>query len=204
MATSRKPRKTQWIIGIDEVGRGALAGPLTVGAVLLDAREAQDVLQDIAVRDSKGLSAKQRETVVRVMRQAPALYSVVASVSAARIDRIGIAPAGQRGVRHVLRKITRRQDVVPGAALVVLDGGLYAPADFSRQMTVVKGDVCCGVVAAASVQAKVHRDRLMMRYHLQYPHYGFDVHKGYATRLHYKRLRRKGPSPIHRRSFRLQ
>ncbi|MEK7646823.1 MAG: ribonuclease HII [Patescibacteria group bacterium] len=203
--------KAKWIIGIDEAGRGPLAGPVSVGAVLvpknfkfaakidkkgwpMTARE-----RGTALRDSKKLSAAQREAWAAYMARHSDINFAVSMVSAAVIDKVGIQKAVKMAVGRVLRKL-KSIWLSDSQIEVLLDGLLHAPK-YYRQRTIINGDNLVPVISAASVVAKVRRDRAMLRMHEKFPQYGFDLHKGYGTVLHYKCLRRHGLSEIHRKSY---
>jgi ribonuclease HII len=178
------------VAGIDEAGRGACAGPLVVGAVVLDPRR-QSRLTELA--DSKALSAATREIAYRqVLEAAVAWHAVV--IPAADIDRMGLHVCNLAGMRRALAGLACR----PG--YVLTDGfavrGLATPA-----LGMWQGDEVAACVAAASVIAKVTRDRLMTELDLRYPAYGFAAHKGYSTRAHMRALATHGPCPEHRLSF---
>ncbi len=178
------------VAGIDEAGRGACAGPLVVAAVILDPRRPSD-LDGIA--DSKSLSAAAREAAYqKVMAVALAWHAVV--IPPAEIDRTGLHVCNIAGMRRALAGLS------PQPQYVLTDGfpvrGLGAPA-----LAMWKGDEVAACVAAASVIAKVTRDRLMRDLHTRYPVYGFARHKGYATRGHMRALADHGPCPEHRLSF---
>jgi ribonuclease HII len=178
------------VAGIDEAGRGACAGPLVVAAVALDPRRAARCAE---LADSKALSAPVRETVYQqVLEAALAWHAVV--IPAADIDRIGLHVCNVMGMRRALAGLAPR----PG--YVLTDGfpvrGLAVPA-----LAMWKGDQVAACVAAASVIAKVTRDRIMRGLHAEYPEYGFARHKGYSTPGHMRALTEHGPSPVHRMSF---
>lgn len=181
------------LLGIDEAGRGPLAGPVVAAAVALPV---DHTLFDLD--DSKKLSETERERLFPAICDAALAYGV-GSVDARTIDRIGILPATFKAMRAAIRTATRG-GLVPG--LVVVDGSLPIPRLSHRQRPVVRGDGRSFNVAAASILAKVTRDRAMARFHEIWPHYGFAVHKGYGTAAHLAALREHGPCPIHRRSFR--
>jgi len=188
------------IVGIDEVGRGPLAGPVTVGAcVLLDLKK---ILMNAPapLRDSKQLSKAQREVWCVYLKQCSKngwCSFAVSSVSSAQIDRIGIAPAIRRALTSSLNKLA----LDSSTCKVFLDGGLKAPAQYRYQQTIIKGDSLVPAISLASIVAKVHRDRYMYRMARRYPVYGFDRHVGYGTSAHRAILRIHGTSPIHRVSF---
>ncbi len=176
------------ICGIDEAGRGPLAGPVCTAACVLPAG-----LELEGLNDSKKLSEKRREALYDQIT-AQALAWAVCLVDEKTIDEINILQATFRAMRGAVSKLS----LTPNLCLVDgnLDPGLGLPTK-----TVVKGDATCASIAAASILAKVTRDRLMLRYDAQYPGYGFAAHKGYGTKAHYAALAALGPCPIHRRSF---
>lgn len=176
------------ICGIDEAGRGPLAGPVCAAACILPAG-----LVIEGLNDSKKLSEKRREALYGEIT-AKALAWAVCLVDETVIDEINILQATFRAMRGAVERLSVRPE------LCLVDGnrdpGLGLPT-----RTVVKGDASCASVAAASILAKVTRDRLMAAYDAQYPGYGFAVHKGYGTKAHYEAVGRLGLCPIHRRSF---
>jgi ribonuclease HII len=177
------------LAGIDEAGRGPLAGPVVAAAVILPA-----TVMLLGLQDSKRLTARQRETVyTQILRHAVAYGLGV--VSPAQIDRHNILWATKEAMCQAVQGLGRVPD------LLLIDGteSLSYPLP---QWTLVRGDARCASIAAASVVAKVTRDRLMAAYAKCYPCYGFETHKGYPTVEHYRRLRIYGPCAIHRRSFR--
>ena len=176
------------VAGVDEAGRGPLAGPVVAAAVILDD---QRPIQGLA--DSKALTARRREKLFDEIR-ARALCTSIASASADEIDRLTILQATmlamQRAV-HGLRLLPKR---------VVVDGN-RVPGLAMTAAAVVKGDARVAAISAASILAKVHRDRLCQDLHRDFPAYGFDGHKGYPTPAHLAALREHGACPAHRRSF---
>ena len=176
------------ICGVDEAGRGPLAGPVCAAACVLPAG-----LVIEGLNDSKKLSEKRREALYDQIT-AQALAWAVCLVDEKVIDEINILQATYRAMRGAVEGLTLRPD------LCLVDGnrdpGLGLPT-----RTVVKGDATCASVAAASILAKVTRDRLMLEYDKTYPGYGFAVHKGYGTKAHYAAVAELGLCPIHRRSF---
>lgn len=203
-------RQQKWLIGIDEVGRGPLAGPITVAAVatvvspkapfLISYNRVNfKILQHI--KNSKQLSAAKREEWREKIRTGSRFISTVTSVYPRTIDRVGITKAANKAVATCLKKLTQRSALRASRSLVVLDGGLYAPARYANQQTIIKGDEHHPLIAAASIIAKVHRDRAMMRLHKKLPRYGFNRHKGYGTKMHKEALERYGLSSYHRASF---
>lgn len=188
---------TEWLIGVDEAGRGPLAGPVSVGAVAVP--PGFDVLAELAeVRDSKQLSRQKREAIYdeAVRRSARGdLKFVVTFSSHTYIDRVGITRAVRKAVWSGVRSLGDHED-----STVLLDGLLRAPKNY-RQWTIIAGDARVPVISLASVLAKVERDRLMEALSVRYPLYGFEQHKGYATYEHRAALKRHGLCAIHRRTF---
>lgn len=176
------------VAGADEVGRGALAGPLVAGAVILPPDAEIEGL-----RDSKLCTRQQRERIAKEIEEI-ALAVAVVRVRPDRIDRDGL----QRCNLQALRKALNKLEVTPD--FVLLDAFKMQRLSWPA-LAVKKADVVSKNVAAASIVAKVHRDRLMRRYHRQYKGYGFDTNVGYGTSEHWAALQRLGPTDIHRRSF---
>ena len=176
------------VAGVDEAGRGPLAGPVVVAAVILDAR------QPIAgLADSKKLTALRRERLFDEIR-AKALCCSVAEASVEEIDRLNILQATLLAMRRAVQGLRLK----PG--LVLVDGNRLPVLDIPAE-AIVKGDALVPAISAASILAKVHRDRWCAEVHTQYPEYGFDAHKGYGTAAHLQALRAHGASPLHRRFF---
>ncbi|MBQ9644007.1 MAG: ribonuclease HII [Lachnospiraceae bacterium] len=179
---------TVLIGGIDEAGRGPLAGPVSAAVVLLpDDREFP------YVNDSKKLSPKKRDELYDYIRENAAAFSV-ALVDAQRIDEINILQATYEAMRKAVADLEIQPEVLVNDAVKI--PGIELP-----QIPVVKGDAKCLSIAAASILAKVTRDRLMEEYDRLYPEYGFASHKGYGTAQHIAAIRKYGPCPIHRQSF---
>ena len=176
------------ICGVDEAGRGPLAGPVVAAAVILDD------LQPIAgLADSKVLAPAKRERLFDEIR-AKALCCCIAEASVEEIDRLNILHATMLAMRRAVEGLR----LLP--AKVLVDGNrlpvLKVPAE-----AIVKGDARVKAISAASILAKVHRDRLCLGLHEAHPQYGFDVHKGYPTPEHLSALQQHGASPVHRTSF---
>ena len=187
----------RYLIGVDEVGRGPLAGPVTVGAIAAKGRV--DFLRGI--KDSKKLSAKQRAEWLSKIKEKQLKYRnfelALASVGPATIDRIGISAAARLAVGRCLKKLKIKNK----NHKILLDGSLYAPKTYLNQKTIIKGDEKIPLIAAASIFAKIWRDKKMVRLHEQFPKYRFDLHKGYGTELHRKLVKKHGLSNIHRKTF---
>lgn len=184
-------------IGIDEVGRGALAGPVVLAAVLHIGRVRWLHPALGRIRDSKKLTPKRREAWFRYLAAHPALDWRIAAVSPAIIDRINISRAANLAARRLVKRTAL---TAPGETFAWLDGGLSLPAHVAHR-ALIRGDERMPLIAAASIIAKVTRDRAMARLAGKIPRYGFEIHKGYATRYHKRMLERLGPSVAHRRSF---
>jgi ribonuclease HII len=177
------------IAGVDEAGRGPLAGPVVAAAVLIT----EGVFWD-GLADSKRLSPLSRERLYeRIMAEAPGVG--VAAIAPEDIDAMNILRASLLAMARAVVRLPR----VPSH--IIVDGNQRIPAVTVPQTTVIGGDATCGSIAAASVVAKVTRDRLMCELDGQYPVYGFSRHKGYATREHLAALIRHGPCAAHRMSF---
>lgn len=183
------------VIGIDEVGRGPLAGPVVVAGVLVSPLLATRVL--VGIKDSKQLSAKQRDEWFDFLTGHPRIRWAVSRISSAVIDRINIYQASQKGALRVYCKLASKKD-----RHALLDGSLHLSWPISHE-TIIKGDELIPIISAASVIAKVTRDRIMLRIHKKYPQYRFDLHKGYSTALHRKMIAKFGRCEIHRESFHL-
>jgi len=177
------------VCGVDEVGRGPLAGPVVAAAVIMP----EDVvIEDI--NDSKKLSPKRREIIFEriVEMELPCAIGIIDSEN---IDRMNIHKASLMAMRKAVTDLKRAPD------FVLVDGTFLIPNINAPQLAVVKGDACCRSVAAASIVAKVTRDRIMERYETLYPSFSFSRHKGYPTPAHLEELTIHGPCEIHRRSF---
>ena len=176
------------ICGVDEAGRGPLAGPVYAAAVILPRGLVIEGLDD-----SKKLTEKKREALFEPIRE-QAVACGIASASVEEIETLNILNATFLAMNRAIEKLS------PVPALALIDGNRNTGITFPSRC-VVKGDARCADIAAASVLAKVSRDRFMLEMAKQYPRYRFEQHKGYGTKLHYDMLREYGPSPIHRMSF---
>ena len=185
----------KFIVGIDEAGRGPLAGPVCVGAVGAKLKNKNEKLKILeGIKDSKKLSAKKREGWFKILLENPEFECHHIFVSNEMIDKFGIRKAVIYGVEKVLEKFARQPD------LVLLDGSLYAPEKYEQE-TVIKGDEKIPLIAAGSIIAKVSRDRVMMNMHEKYPEYCFNEHKGYGTKKHFEKIIKHGFCEIHRKTF---
>lgn len=177
-----------YICGIDEVGRGPLAGPVVAGAVILP--KDCDILY---LNDSKQLSEKKREELYDVIME-KAVSTGLGFVSPERIDQINILQATYEAMREAIAKLSPQPDLLLNDAVTI-------PKVAIRQVPIIKGDAKSISIAAASIIAKVTRDRLMVQYDSVFPEYGFASNKGYGAVAHIEALRKYGPTSIHRRSF---
>jgi len=188
----------RYYVGVDEVGRGPLAGPLVVVAVLVHSDSRPSFLEGIA--DSKKLSEKKRElwfSTLSKIRNENKLYWQMSLSTPKSIDENGMSHALSSCVNSAITRLPCN----PQDTEVLLDGGLHAPDHFIGQKTIIKGDEKEPLIAAASVIAKVLRDRRMKKYSEKFPKYGFETHKGYGTQMHRDAIAKYGMCPIHRRSF---
>lgn len=193
----------RYILGIDEVGRGPLAGPVTVCVVMCEENIYKVLKKDKSLpkpgRDSKKLKEKDREKYEKVLRkleQEKKIYFEVTHVSNKIIDKRGISFA----IRHALISGLKKLGVSTQSQ-IMLDGGLRAPSEYQYQKTIIKGDEKEKIIAWASILAKVSRDNLMKSVHKKYAHYGFAIHKGYGTKSHREAIYSHGLSDMHRKSF---
>ncbi|MFM2357434.1 MAG: ribonuclease ribonuclease [Candidatus Parcubacteria bacterium] len=186
------------IVGIDEAGRGPLAGPVAVGAFCIPVNFDRKFF--IKVMDSKQLSHEKREewfNKIKDLQKKGEIQCKVALIGSETIDTQGISYAVRLGIRRVLDRLK----IDPEKTLVLLDGSLKAPKEFIYQETIIKGDAKEPVIGCASIMAKVTRDCYMVRQAKIFPKYTFDIHKGYGTSLHRKSIKKLGPCSIHRLSF---
>lgn len=194
-------REKKTIVYTDEVGRGSLAGPVLACAVIITAHAKLKItnkkLKLTRLGDSKKLTEKQRTELFEVLTRIPYIRWATASVYPKVVDRINIFEATRLATKRAIKKL------VPKPTTVVLDGNFSLRMKVP-QKSVVKADEKILGCSIASIIAKVKRDRLMLRMAKKIPHYGFEKHKGYGTKEHYRVLRKYGVSPIHRRSFRLR
>lgn len=176
------------ICGVDEAGRGPLAGPVFAAAVILP-----EGLEDIGLNDSKKLSEKKREQLFDLIKEKAIAYSI-ASADENEIDRLNILHATYLAMKRAVDGLSVHPD------LALIDGN-RKPNTGVEEITIVKGDSKSISIAAASILAKVSRDRYMLELDKLYPEYEFAKHKGYPTALHYEKIKEHGISPVHRLSF---
>jgi ribonuclease HII len=189
------------VAGLDEAGRGPLAGPVVAAAVIISTKrkkknaklqfKAKSLLKE--VKDSKKLSPKRRETLYKLLVKEPNIEWGIGRVSEKMIDKINILKATKFAMKKAVSNLK--------IDYLILDGNFKIDLHIP-QKSIKKGDSKVFSIAAASIIAKVTRDRIMKRYHKKHPEYGFDKHKGYATKFHRQALKKHGPCKIHRMSFR--
>jgi len=194
----------RWIVGIDEVGRGALAGPVVVAAALVPVSKRAIANYTLGtLKDSKKLTPEVREAWFKHFKNHPNVSFAVARVYPRGIEKMNISKAANLAALRAFKRLIKERNLSPETP-VFLDGGLYLGNGSTRLMhakTVIKGDEKIHAVAAASIAAKVTRDRFMCRLAKAHPAYGFDAHKGYGTQAHRKALRETGPCDAHRLTF---
>ncbi len=176
------------VCGVDEAGRGPLAGPVFAAAVILP-----DGLEDIGLNDSKKLSEKKRDALFDIIKEKAISYSI-ASASEKEIDEINILNATFLAMKRAVEGLKIKPDIA------LIDGN-RKPNTGIKEETIIKGDAKSISIAAASILAKVSRDRYMLELDSQYPEYQFAKHKGYPTALHYEMIKKYGVSPVHRVTF---
>jgi ribonuclease HII len=182
------------IAGLDEAGRGAIAGPVVAAAVILPLLAPERLKLLSAVNDSKQLSAKKRETLYDLIIEHALAYGI-GRIAAEAIDQVGIIPANVQAMQQALKQLE------PAADYLLIDGRMRLKNVPLPQQSIIKGDQKSLSIAAASILAKVSRDREMVALDGQYPGYGLARHKGYCTRDHEMAVEQYGPSPIHRHTF---
>ncbi len=177
-----------YICGIDEAGRGPLAGPVVAGAVVLPKGK-----RILYVNDSKKLSEKKRDELFDIIKDEALTYAV-GIISPERIDEINILQATYEAMRQAVNKLSVKPDIFLNDAVTI-------PGIEGKQVPIIKGDAKSLTIASASILAKVTRDRIMVEYDSMYPEYEFAKHKGYGTKAHIEAIKEYGPCPIHRKTF---
>ncbi len=180
----------KFIAGVDEVGRGCLAGAVVAAAVILDLSKPLPE----GLNDSKKISAKNRERIAEEIRENAICYAI-GQIEAEEIDRINILQATKKAMISAVGKL------VPAADFLLIDA-LQLKEIALPQKAIIHGDAISASIAAASVIAKTHRDNLMSEFDKIYPAYGFSSHVGYGTKAHFEALRKYGACPLHRKTFR--
>lgn len=192
------------VVCLDEAGRGPLAGPVVATALMIKMIKKKDFLKhniwrsDLHnIRDSKKLTPKKREEFYKLITKNPQIEWGVGRVSEKAIDKINILEATKLAMKKALNNLEKKYSQ---ADFLILDGNFKIGLPI-LQKSIIKADEKVFSCTAASIIAKVTRDRIMKRYHKKYPRYGFDKHKGYPTRYHLKTLKKYGPCQIHRKTF---
>jgi len=180
------------VAGLDEAGRGPLAGPVVASVVLV--KELKDKKMFLGIRDSKKLSQKQREQYYELLTTSKDIQWAVGIVSEKVIDKINILEATKLAMNKAIDDLNTKVDHL------ILDGNFKINSDI-KQKSVIKGDNKVFSCCAAGIIAKVTRDRMMQKYHKKYPDYGFNTHKGYGTKFHIQKIGELGPCKIHRKTF---
>jgi ribonuclease HII len=198
-------KKRHMIIGIDEVGRGALAGPVCVAALVMPRGLYLRKKKLAKLKDSKKLSPKQREEWVEYLENHPKISYAVASVSPGVVDKRNVTKAANIAATRALAQLVTNNRQITVRARVYLDGGLYVnkkPETRNyKSRTLVRGDEKINAIKLASIVAKVKRDNYMVKLHEKHPEYAFHDHKGYGTKKHLRRIKKHGVSPVHRLTF---
>ena len=186
----------RYIVGVDEVGRGPLAGPVVCAAVVMPLEEAELI---VGVDDSKKLSAKKREILAEEIKEKAIAYTMV-EVSEKTIDEINILEATKLGMKQAIESLRLPAEYNAQPEIVLTDGNMTLDVALP-QHSVIHGDALSYSIGAASIIAKVYRDSMMDEYAKEYPHYGFEKNKGYGTAAHIQGIKEYGLCPIHRRTF---
>ena len=191
-------QKGYQVLGLDEVGRGSLAGPLVVAAVCFPSQKSK-VIESLGIKDSKKLSAKKREKLSQtIKKQADRIF--ISKINVSYINKYGISKAFQNGVRKIVNQMKKANKKI----FILIDGfqvKYLRGVGLKNQKAIIKGDEKSISIAAASIIAKVYRDKLMEKLAKKYPLYHLDKNKGYGTKEHIKALRKYKQSPIHRLLF---
>jgi len=198
------PRRCRWVIGIDEAGRGPLAGPLSVGLVMMRRKTVQDILVQMPlVKDSKKISAPKRDQIMAQAREFEVQGKVYARTilsAAYAIDDLGTSQCLRDSIAEGIEELIEFVGCMHKDVFILLDGALKAPAQY-RQQTYVGGDNKYFPISLASIYAKTTRDGVMEQYDIKYPQYNFYAHKGYGTKEHLNMIAKHGTCPIHKQTF---
>ena len=190
----REETGVRYVVGVDEAGRGAVAGPVVAAAVILPMGAPERLQYLDAVNDSKQITPQKRDALYDLIVEHAVAYGI-GNTPAAGIDKMGIVPANAQAMKAAL------QQLEPAGEFLLIDGRMRLRGIALPQRPVVRGDSLSLSIAAASILAKVARDRHMIDQDAHYPQYGFARHKGYCTAQHVAALKKYGPCPIHRHSF---
>lgn len=194
----------QYVVGLDEVGRGAFAGPIVAGAVVFPKNIIKNKNLLSEINDSKLLTPLKRERLSKEIKKSAFIYAI-AKINVQTINKLGIGKANQMAFRKVLKNMQKK--IKNEKPFVLVDGfhiRYLKGVGLRNQKAIIKGDRKCVSIAAASIIAKVYRDRLMRKLHKTYPNYFFVRNKGYGTKEHQEALKKYGFCVFHRRSFHLE
>ena len=200
-------RKTgiKYLIGIDEVGRGPLAGPVCLGFCIFELKNKTKIYKILSgIKDSKKLSEKQRlewQLKIKNLEKQDLIKAETVFGSAKLIDQKGISKVITNVITRTVTRELNNLGANPDQFTILLDGGLKAPKKFKNQRTIIKGDEKEKIISVASIVAKIKRDNLMVRLSKKYPKYSFEEHKGYGTKKHIQVIKKYGLSDIHRDTF---
>lgn len=195
----KTPKKHIWIVGIDEVGRGPLAGPVTLCGIAIRSSEYKKSRWR-GLTDSKQMTKSAREVWynrAKEIQKTGVICVALVSKTAVQIDRKGINSCITDCIKQILAKLALN----PKTTQVLLDGGLKAPTEYIYQRTIIKGDQKEKIISLASVIAKVSRDAYMTKLAKKYPQFGWEINKGYGTKLHREILKKRGFTSFHRKTF---
>jgi len=187
-----------FVVGVDEVGRGPLAGPVVACAVAIkkDFEKELDRFLELGIKDSKKVTPKKREKIFEAIKDDKTFSYAIGIVDEKIIDEINILNASLEAMKEAVLKLN-----LPEKSFLLIDGREVIPDISLNQKSIIKGDAKVFSIALASIIAKVTRDRMMDEYAKKYPEYLFEKHKGYGTKLHFEAIKKHGPSKIHRKSF---
>ena len=190
------------LVGVDEVGRGPLAGPVVACALAFDMRdkEMMQFIPELGINDSKKVSEKNRERIFEILTNHASVWWATGEENEKTIDTMNILQASLSAMRKAVLALEKKH-ATSQTKYLYIDGREIIPEMTADQKAVIGGDAKVLSIAAASIIAKVTRDRLMYGYAQKYPEYEFEKHKGYGTKLHFDLIKKHGMSPIHRRSF---
>ena len=196
-----KKRGCKIIVGLDEVGRGALSASVTAAAVSVQRFSIFHSQFQKELKDSKKLSPQKREKIFKMLGNLSGVEWGIGKVSEKVIDKINILQATKLAMKRAVNNlISKNKKKSAKVDFLLIDGNFSINSDIP-QKSIIKGDEKIFLIKLASIVAKVSRDKSMLRYHKQYPQYRFDKNKGYGTKLHFKMLKKYGPCKIHRKSF---
>lgn len=196
-----KKGNSLFLVGVDEVGRGPLAGPVCVCVVAIEKSRSLKIFNKFpALKDSKKMNAKNREEIFLLKDDVPEIIFSIKKCSAKEIDKIGISKCIKKCIEGGLKDLEKK-GIHVGNAEVRLDGALRAPSSYQNQKTIIRGDDTEKIISLASVLAKVYRDNLMIKLNKKFPEYNFSQNKGYGTKVHVRAIKKHGLNSEHRKTF---